>query len=295
MKKVSVYIPCYNSERTIAHCIESAMAQTWQPGEIIVIDDHSCDGSVGIIKRYPVKLIVHGKNLGLAACRNRAFESASGELVAALDADCVACPDWLEKLIPFFDDDGIAGAGGRLIEDAAVSLADKWRSLHMAQEWGDRILNDPPFLYGCNTVFRKASFLQAGPYDEALRNNYEDVDFSERLYARGSSLVYEPSALVRHLKSEGALALLRNYRRWRQAVCDYGRLKRSREKTGLRTVILRIGELSDRADFFQNVFWNDLHNKEYRFLGLDILFLAYSLFQDTASVAREVFRTAGGG
>ncbi len=294
MKKVSVYIPCYNSERTVARCIESVLAQTYAPSEIIVIDDHSCDGSTEIIRRYPVKLVVNEKNLGLAACRNRAFRSASGKFVAALDADCVACPDWLEKLMPLFDDNGIAGAGGRLVEDAAVSLADRWRSRHMAQEWGDIVLNDPPFLYGCNTVFRKESFFQAGAYSEALRNNYEDVDFSERLYGQGLGLVYDPSALVRHLKSEGALTLLRNYRRWRQEVCGYGRLRRSPEKKGPRTVILRIGELFDRADFFKNIFWDDLNSKEYRFLGLDILFLAYSLFQDAASVARESFRAMGG-
>jgi GT2 family glycosyltransferase len=293
MKSVTLYIPCYNASQTIGRCIESALAQVYAPSEIIVIDDHSYDDSIEIIKRYPVTLVKNTRNLGLACCRNKAFELAAGEYVAALDADCVAAADWLATLIPLLETENSAGAGGRLVEGNIVSLADKWRQARMAQEWGDFILNDPPFLYGSNTVFRKEVFDRIGPYNEVLRNNYEDVDFSERLLANGFGLTYTPYAQARHLKSDSVLSLLRSYRRWRQPLCEYGRLNQPHEEKGLRRIVLKTALLFDRAGFFNRALWSDLNNSEYRFLGIDMAFVAYSLFQDAKSVARETFAVMG--
>src|SRR3989338_1636252 len=105
MEKVSLYIPCYNAQDTVRECLESVFGQTRAVDEIVVIDDGSTDSSIKIAKEYPVKVIRHEKNRGLAACRNSAFEFARNEIIASLDADCAAEPEWLEELMGCIIDD----------------------------------------------------------------------------------------------------------------------------------------------------------------------------------------------
>ena len=62
---VSILIPCYNAEQWIAQAIESALAQTWRPKEIIVVDDGSTDGSLKVIQKFGQRIIVEtGPNRG---------------------------------------------------------------------------------------------------------------------------------------------------------------------------------------------------------------------------------------
>ena len=82
--------------------------------------------------------------------------------MASIDADCVARPDWLETLMGCLEDERVAGAGGRLIETRCLSLPDRWRTSHMRQDWGEEFVANPPFLFGNNTLFRKAALEKAG-------------------------------------------------------------------------------------------------------------------------------------
>jgi len=179
--KVSVYIPAYNSAEFLSRAIEGLLAQTHPADEILVIDDGSGDATTEIAACYPtVTLLRHPQNRGLAAARNTAFRTARNELVASIDADCAPEPGWLAALISRFDDPRIAGVGGRLIEGNQNTMADRWRAAHMPQEWGEKPLQNPRFLYGCNNMFRKSAVLEAGSYDERMRTNGEDTDLSQR-------------------------------------------------------------------------------------------------------------------
>jgi GT2 family glycosyltransferase len=68
--KVSVYIPCYNVANYLAPVLEGALQQTLPPDEILVIDDGSKDQTCEIAARYPVTIVRHERNRGLAAARN---------------------------------------------------------------------------------------------------------------------------------------------------------------------------------------------------------------------------------
>jgi glycosyltransferase involved in cell wall biosynthesis len=83
---VSVIIPCYNGETYLEETIESALAQSYQPVEVIVVDDGSTDGSREIAQRFPVRYM-HQQNQGLTKSRNRGVRESRGSYVVFLDAD----------------------------------------------------------------------------------------------------------------------------------------------------------------------------------------------------------------
>ena len=88
--QVSVIIPVFNGEATIARALDSVAAQTFKDFEIIVVDDASTDRSVDVVSRYGsdrVKLITHPQNRGAAAARNTGIAAARGHWLAFLDAD----------------------------------------------------------------------------------------------------------------------------------------------------------------------------------------------------------------
>jgi succinoglycan biosynthesis protein ExoO len=105
--KVTVVIPCYNAERTVAHAIRSVLQQTVQDFEIVIVDDGSQDGTHQIACGFSgsrVRVLQHELNRGPAAARNTAFEAAKGEWVCVLDADDVLASDYLEVLLAYASD-----------------------------------------------------------------------------------------------------------------------------------------------------------------------------------------------
>lgn len=95
--KISVVIPLYNKEKQIAHTLQSVFKQTFQDFEVVVVDDGSTDSSVAEVEKFSDSRIrlIHQKNAGVAAARNRGIEEAKGDLIAFLDADDEWKPEYL--------------------------------------------------------------------------------------------------------------------------------------------------------------------------------------------------------
>jgi len=96
---VSILIPVYNAEKWLAATIQSALDQTWENIEIIIVDDGSIDQSLEIAQSFisqKVKVITQ-KNAGASAARNRAFDTSKGAYIQYLDADDLLAPDKIEK------------------------------------------------------------------------------------------------------------------------------------------------------------------------------------------------------
>lgn len=95
---VSILIPAYNAQATVAAAIQSALAQTWARKEIIVVDDGSTDLTAEIAARFvpKIKLISTG-NQGLSAAVNLAIRLSQGDYIQELDADDQLAPDKIEK------------------------------------------------------------------------------------------------------------------------------------------------------------------------------------------------------
>lgn len=96
--KVSVIVPVYNGEKTIRRCLLSLTEQTLKNIEIIVVDNCSTDGTVDIVREFPVHLICQEENRGQANSMNRGLDAATGEYVAECDADDFVCPNMYERL-----------------------------------------------------------------------------------------------------------------------------------------------------------------------------------------------------
>ena len=96
---VSIIIPAHNAEQWIAHTIESALAQTWQRKEIIIVDDGSTDRTAKIAKRFqsPLVHVACQENSGAAAARNHGYRLSSGDFIQWLDADDLLAPEKIER------------------------------------------------------------------------------------------------------------------------------------------------------------------------------------------------------
>ena len=100
---VTVVVPAYNAQRTIAQTLASVAAQTYAPFEVIVVDDGSTDATPSIVEAaaqsgLDVRLI-RGTNAGPSTARNRGIAAARGDLIAPLDADDVWHPDFLASTV----------------------------------------------------------------------------------------------------------------------------------------------------------------------------------------------------
>lgn len=127
---VTIYIPNYNYANYIDDAIQSALNQTFQDIEIIVIDDASTDASDSIIKKYiypgsRVNVIFNEKNIGLPACANKALNYSRSEYIMRIDADDVLMPECVEKLFKFLsanDDLGSVYAGYLETDEKLITI-----------------------------------------------------------------------------------------------------------------------------------------------------------------------------
>jgi glycosyltransferase involved in cell wall biosynthesis len=100
---VSILIPCYNAEQWIAQTLESALAQTWNNKEIIVVDDGSKDNSFAVAKQFESSSlkVIRQENSGASAARNRALHEAQGDFIQYLDADDLLAPNKIELQLQY--------------------------------------------------------------------------------------------------------------------------------------------------------------------------------------------------
>ncbi len=160
--KVSVIIPVYNSARYLGEAIESVLAQTRPPDEVMVVDDGSTDDSAGVAQRYPVRLLRQA-NAGASVARNHGVEAASGSLLAFLDADDLWLPGKLawqvEALRAEPELDAVLGHIQQFrspdVQAAAEDTAPFWAA--QAGPHPDTLL------------VRRAAFERIGPFDPAWR------------------------------------------------------------------------------------------------------------------------------
>ena len=109
---VSILIPVYNRAGIIAETLSSALAQTFENIEVVVVDNASVDGTWEVICAYAekdsrVRPFRNGENLGPVRNWLRCVEEAKGKFAKILWSDDLISPDFLSKTVPYFDDPGV--------------------------------------------------------------------------------------------------------------------------------------------------------------------------------------------
>ncbi len=201
---ISVIVPTKDRADELEDCLVALFAMDYprERFEAIVVDDGSRDDTADVARRHPCRYLANDRNRGQSYSRNVGARAASGEILAFIDSDCVASPEWLRELVPFFSWPALAAVGGFVAGYHDESRLDRYEQAASSLNMGDRLIlmaDDRSMSYvpTCNLLVRREAYLALGGLREDLRVG-EDVDLCWRLRAAGWRLVYSPTGTVRH-------------------------------------------------------------------------------------------------
>lgn len=235
MPKISVVIPCYNRTQVVLRAVRSALMQTHQVLEVIVVDDGSDDPNslktaLQQVDDSRVCYIRHPVNRNGAAARNTGIREAKGDLIAFLDSDDEWMPEKLELQIQYYEklqnpkaviycQSIVLSAAG---QDKVTRI---WpsREISSDERLGDYLFLNRGYLPTPSILMGKELALSC-PFNETLRR-HQDYDLLLRLEAAGSvfSMIKQPLVTVhweelhktaRGLDPEQSLEFLKNYRQF---------------------------------------------------------------------------------
>ncbi|HEX3810930.1 MAG TPA: glycosyltransferase family 2 protein [Rhizomicrobium sp.] len=208
---VTVIIPAFNSAPTIRRAIDSAIAQTYVPSEILVVDDCSNDETADVVKSYAdrgVRLILLTQHKGAGGARNAGIEAAASEVIAFLDSDDEWLNGKLEAQVEILESSSrisLVACGANLISEAGADLGDIYRGHPVvtgSQAW--KALLAFNFIATPTVIAWRKNLIGLGGFNEVLKIG-EDQDLWIRLALTGD-LGYVPRSFVRVHVRENSLS-----------------------------------------------------------------------------------------
>lgn len=207
---VSVVIPAYNCAAHVERLLASLCAQTYPRAryEIILVDDGSSDDTAALAERALAQWdgagrVLRKPNGGPASARNAGLRASSTDVIAFIDSDCAADPDWLASVVGALAS-GAAGAGGPLRNVAPPGWVTGY--LDACQFFRQRVRNGVvDYLLTANVAFRREALTQVGGFAEQRGVWAEDADLSFRLKQQGYALLLAPGGCVTHFGSPGSV------------------------------------------------------------------------------------------
>ncbi len=203
---VSILIPAYNSEKWIKAAIQSALAQTWQNKEIIIVDDGSSDNTFQIAKEFESKTVkvISQKNSGACAARNRALSLSQGDFIQWLDSDDILAPDKIEIQLSNSDVSPqtrvlhLSGWGFFYfrIKKARFVPNPLWQDLSPLN-WLLNHIGEGYYMYPAAWLVSRKLTELAGPWDEKIMLN-QDGEYFCRVVATSEMVKFSPKALSYH-------------------------------------------------------------------------------------------------
>lgn len=221
---VSIGIVTKNRSEYLSDCLDSVLAQTAKPLELLIFNDGSTDNTSEVVeskrsefqKRETHFLYLFSeKATSLPYGRNKILENARGDILAYLDDDTLCTKSWLANIRDSFDRANVGGVGGPAIR-VGMDLKPIWpeirtaKNMNVINKFGEsRDYCDnwiPPskvrthIIRGANMAFRRTLIKKYGGFDENYfgRAFMEDVDLQVTLRKRGFELIYSPDVLVYH-------------------------------------------------------------------------------------------------
>ena len=210
---VSIIIPSYNRAYQLGRCLRSLFDLNYPAGslEIIVVDDGSDDETRIMLQQFvqesvaqgnvAIHVIRHAHQQGVARSRNDGAEAAHYDLLAYIDSDCVASPNWLAELVPAFQDAHIGAVGGIIRAYERSSMLGRYEDVRSSLFMGNypqQVRSEGPLSYlpTANFLVRRSILQPLGGF--APLTFGEDVDFCRRLLSTGFGMLYLPQGTVYH-------------------------------------------------------------------------------------------------
>lgn len=217
--KISVLIPCYNEEKTIDACVDSILAQTRPPDEIIVVNDGSSDRSAEILKSFgrKIRLAHTPHNTGNKSyAQEYGLQFVTGDILVMTDADTLLAPDFLEVIEQDFADPDVHAVAGYI-----KSIRHNWitacRELDyiVGQDLHKRAqsnINALMVIPGCGGAFRVATFRKHIAFDHDTLT--EDLDFTYKLHRKNFRILFNNKAVVYTQDPDTVRSYINQMRRW---------------------------------------------------------------------------------
>lgn len=245
-KKTSIIMVNYNSRPYLEICLQSLLANTLAPYEILIIDNHSQDDSARFLEKIKdprIQVYINHSNLGYSKACNQGLAEAKGEFFVTMNPDVVVPEGWLNRLRHHLEINpralivgpkilGFGGSqwAGPLSFSSRFPVADrKFARLY------HRISEPAKFLAGCLLLFDRRLLYRVGCFDENLLLGGGDYDLSLRVRQAGYELRLAKDLLIRHVgrgsfrnsdpqESErlAAASWRYFYQKWAQELKEYG-------------------------------------------------------------------------
>lgn len=220
---VSVIVPLYNAEDTLATCLDSLIKQDYTNiKEIIVVDNGSTDNSRAIADQYPIKVYSYTDIQGSYAARNFGLEKANSKLIAFTDADCDPSQDWITQLVSCFCSTDADLVGGNVkfqfANGSAAEIHDATTSMN-----NKRLIESRNCSVTANILIKKSVFNDIGLFPANLKSG-GDVQWTHYAVENGYKIRYCPFAVVFH-PTRNLLESFKKYYR-----LGYGEGQKIREK-----------------------------------------------------------------
>ncbi len=212
--RVSVIVLNFNGEKIIARCLDHLLAQTFTDLEILVVDNHSTDGSLAAAERYlgcgKLSILRAGRNLGVAGGRNLGLRYVQGEIIAFIDNDGYADPDWLSEAVATMDSDPRIGAVAPVVFFSRnKAILNGAGGIMNYQGYGRDLCFDTPYefaqlrervLYpmGCGMVVKREIFDRFAGFDPKSVYYYDDTELGIRVWRAGMQVAVSPHSWVDH-------------------------------------------------------------------------------------------------
>ncbi len=188
--KVSVVVPAYNEELTIARCLRSLIEQSLPADqfEIILVDNNCTDNTVKIAQTFERVTIIKETTPGVSAARSAGWKAARGSIIASTDSDCELPKHWLKKIVGYFDNHSevVAISSGYLFYDRDFFV--NWivrifeRSL-VSLSWF--LAGGVMAMTANNMAVRRSVYEQTTGLDRSLQFG-EDLNLAKKLHQFGS-------------------------------------------------------------------------------------------------------------
>ena len=211
---VSIIIPALNEEKMIGRCLESLtrLAFARDRFEVLVVDNGSRDKTLAIAESFKDRLnlkVLQQAGVRISALRNLGARAAAGDILAFLDADCLAPADWLDRIfvLAAADGAGVLGAHYLLPEDSSW-VGRTWHRYQEAPKTGE--VSHVP---AGDLIMRREDFLRVGGFDETIQTN-EDYELCDRARKAGMDVRAFPQIGVIHLGTAQSLRVFFRKQAW---------------------------------------------------------------------------------